>query len=433
MYEAPEEVGGAPLGLAGRWLFVEAKAPQRTTPKGVTPDQLAEAERGARQILARKFSHRWIAAHVHDLVGQANLEYAEWLEDNEPADNPIGWLINCVWWRALNRYESESRKPPTASLDAVVQLQDKAAPNPERELLDHERQERLRKAISHLDEKEQRLLALVYFEDYSIREAGRKLGWGKSSVDRHHKTAMDKMRALVGERSLLSPATLGPAVWIVVNAPARSAFARLTDAALAPVHNAAAFGSDAVESGAHRLGELGRRLWPFADAGNAAAAGGGGRVLGYCGAAAGAVACGLLGSGVVGPGVGGLTSHSATRHEAPAKTKTVSSQRAEAPTVSPPPLRFPTHTAEREKPKAADSSEASSPQHRKLPSRYRYPTATTKQSTSELGNSNFGSGSPGASSASSEAAPEAPVESAPAPAPSGGSGSGSRSTSEFGL
>jgi RNA polymerase sigma factor (sigma-70 family) len=246
-------LSGAPMGLVGRWLVMEARAPQRATPRGVTAVQLAEAERSAWRMLAKKFSSTWIRAHISDLVGQANLEYAEWLENNPPADSPIGWLLNCVWWRALTRYESESRRPPTASLEAVVQVQDQSAPNPEGELLDHDRQERLREAISNLPEKEQKLLALVYFEDYSIREAGRMLGWGKSSADRHHTAAMEKMRSLVGERSLLSPAILGPVAWVVINDQARGALGQAWDAALAPLSRVERIESESLGVGSGRL------------------------------------------------------------------------------------------------------------------------------------------------------------------------------------
>lgn len=428
-----DEVGGAPLGLLGRWLVVEARALHRTTPRGVTADQLAEAERGAWSMLAKKFSPTWIAKHVNDLVGQANLEYAEWLEDNPPADNPIGWLLNCVWWRALNRYESESRKPPTASLEVVVQLRDSSAPDPERELLDHDRQARLRAAISHLDEKEQKLLALVYFEDYSIREAGRRLGWGKSAVDRHHKAAMDKMRALVGDRSFLSPAFLGPATWIAVNGRARGDLPRSWDTALAPLPKAFALASDAIESGAHRLGEVARRLGPFADAGNAAATGGGGRVLGYCGAATAALVCGLAGAGVVGPGVGGLLHDPAKRHRAPVVTPKTTSTNSQAEVTAPVASPLPARSAEAEgqKANAAEGSEASTRRQRP-PSRFRHPVATAKQSAHEFGDANVNTGSSGESAASSEASSTAPAEAAPAPESSGGTASGAQTASEFG-
>src|SRR4051794_33556321 len=167
-------------------------------------------------MLRKKFSAVWIAENARDVLGQANMEYAEWLEDNPPARNPVGWLLNCAYRRAQNLLDSQTRKPSEASLEAVFHLADEATPSPEQQALDRDRHRRLREMLNFLPEKECALLALVYFEDHSIREAGRKVGWQKSAADRHHDRAMEKLRALVGDdRSLLSPATLGLAAWSV--------------------------------------------------------------------------------------------------------------------------------------------------------------------------------------------------------------------------
>jgi RNA polymerase sigma factor (sigma-70 family) len=398
--------------------------------KGVTPEQLAEAERGAKLMLARHFSAVWIARNVRDLLGQANIEYAEWLKENQPARNPVGWLLNCVYWRAQNVRETESRRPPTASLDAVFHLEDESTPDPEQQALDHDRQRRLREALGHLPEKERKLISLVYFEDYSIREAGRKLGWQKSAADRHHKAAMEKMLALVGDRSLLSPAILGPAAWAVVNGEGRHALGGAWDAAVAPAREGLAFAAEALEKGAHRLADLARRLPPFADAGNAAAAGGGGRALGYCGAAAGVLVCGLVGSGAIGPGVGEVLHDSVRtqRHQA-RQARSVPPAPIEPSTLPAPELPLPTRDRSSEGTRSAGAAQPAD--QRKRPSRFRFPEATGKQSASEFGDNNFGSGS----STESSAPAEAPAE--PAPAPSSGSSgsqsSGSQATSEFGL
>ena len=129
----------------------------------------------------------------------------------------MGWLLNCAYWRAQNLLDAETRKPRTASLDAVFHLADESTPTPEQQALDNDRQSRLREALSHLPGKERELLWLVYFEGMSIREAGRRLGWRKSAADRHHSAAMERMLALVGDRALLSPAILGPAAWAAAN------------------------------------------------------------------------------------------------------------------------------------------------------------------------------------------------------------------------
>lgn len=165
----------------------------------ITPAELREAERGIKRILAKKFSARWIAKNARDLLGQTSIEYAEWLKDNPPAKNPVGWLLNGAYWRALNLLDSETRRPPTSSLDDVFHLADESTPTPEQRVLSADLQRRLREALSHLPDKECKLLTLVYFEHMSIREAGRRLGWQKSAADRHHTTALKKMRALVDD------------------------------------------------------------------------------------------------------------------------------------------------------------------------------------------------------------------------------------------
>ena len=272
--------------------------------QGVTPVELREAERGLSLMLARKFSATWIAEHARDLLAQANIEYAEWLEENPPARNPVGWLLTCAYRRALNLLDSQNRKPQAAPLEAVFHLADESTPTPEEQVLDNDRQSRLREALGHLPEKERLLLAMVYFEGSSIREAGRRLGWQKSAADRHHSAAMEKMLVLVGDRSLLSPANVGVASWVISKGEGRRAWTPPLEAAAGSLREGLASGLEAITASGHRLADVWRRVMPFSEPGGAAASGGAGRVLGYCGAAAGAVVCGLAATGSIGPGVG---------------------------------------------------------------------------------------------------------------------------------
>lgn len=405
IYEAPAATFGEPSITQQGWIPVGAGAAKKAkgTAHGVTSAQLREAERGLPLILARKFSAAWIAKNAKELLAQVNIEYAEWLKDNPPAKNPVGWLLNGAYWRALNLLDAERRKPRESPLEAVFHLADESTPDPEQQVLEADRQRRLREAMGHLPEKERKLLALVYFEDMSIREAGRKVGWQKSAADRHHDQAMRKMLALVGDRSLLGRAPLGPIAWVTLRAQILT----------------------------HRLGERARRLSPFADAGNAAAAGGGGRALGYCGAAAGAIVCGLLGSGAVGPGMGALTPvpSKAPKSRAVEYRPTASPTPVATPRLSTPKLRLPKRTARTEAPATESTSPTRRPARNPL---YRSPVASGQQSASEFGDNNF------EPSSSPESPPpsEAPGKSSPAPSsgPSSGSrSSGSSASSEFGL
>lgn len=240
--------------------------------EAVTGAQLREAERGFIGILRSKgFPGAWVDHNALDLLAQASSEYAAWLKTHEPEENPVGWLITCAYRRALNLLESQRRRPPTSSVDAALAIADERAPTPEQEVLDDERQGRLRRAMDCLPAKDRRLISLVYFEGCTVREAGRRLGWRKSAADRHHQAALDRLRAIVGEdRSLLSPASLGLAAWIA---------------------------ADRGHGLLRRLGESLRRLVPFLEPGSAIASGGG-RLVAACGAGLAAAFCGLAATGV---------------------------------------------------------------------------------------------------------------------------------------
>jgi RNA polymerase sigma factor (sigma-70 family) len=169
----------------------------------LTSGELRRAEEGIGPTLGQKFSAAWIAKNGRDVLGQAIVEYVEWLKNNDPARNPVGWILKCASWRAINLLDSEKRKPRPASLDSFFHLADESEPNPEQQALNDDRQWRLREALSHLSKKERELLMMVHCEDMSVRGAGRKLGWRKSAADRHHKAAIEKMLVLVGDPGLL--------------------------------------------------------------------------------------------------------------------------------------------------------------------------------------------------------------------------------------
>jgi len=255
--------------------------------------QLRKAERDFRRMLARKFSAVWIAKNERDLLAQASLEYTEWVQKHGAPHSPVGWLVISAYRRAVELLATQNRRPSSTSLEAVFHLLDESAPAPEQQTLEKERRLALGKALGHLPEKERRLLALVYFEGLSVREAGRRLGWQKSAADRHHRAAIEKLRALVGDRTLLSPASIGLAAWLATRAEG-------VQTALAVA------GREAAASALHRIAELWRRLISLAEPGNAPALGGAARSAGFCAAAAGAVACGLGAAGVLGPSLGAV-------------------------------------------------------------------------------------------------------------------------------
>ncbi len=294
----------------------------------VSGHELRSAEEGFLRLLRCKgFSARWIEENAADLFAQAQKEYAERLAAGEPADNPAGWLVICAWQRSKNLLESRRRRPHTASIEAGADLADTSTPTPEQQVIDQDRVERIRKVMGYLTEKERRLLELSYFEGMSVREAGRELGWSKSSADRHHQAALERLRAMLGAQRDLLRVEIGLAAWLGREQAqqARSGLPHDLGAVLLEKARSAA------ASLSNWSAEGGRRLSPLSEPSGAAVAGGALRTGGVCAAAA--AAC--FASGVVGPGIGGVD---VIAHSSPtAKTRQVAmaQPRSDSPSAAP--------------------------------------------------------------------------------------------------
>lgn len=150
------------------------------------------------------------------------------------------------------------------------------------------------KALSRLSAKDRKLLALVYDEDRSVREAGRLLSWGKSSADRHHTEAMKKLLALVGDRALLSPALIGLVAQAMVLSDRKHRVGGLVNLISAWIQDVLDFIEAFLSSALHSVSEAARRVAPFTDASGVTGSGGAGRTLAQCGAAAAVAVCGVL-------------------------------------------------------------------------------------------------------------------------------------------
>jgi RNA polymerase sigma factor (sigma-70 family) len=407
------------------------------TARGASPAQIREAERSLKRKLRRHFSAAWISEHANDLLNQAHVEYAEWLEKNPPARSPVGWLIHCAYWRAINLLDAEKRKPATASLESGIQLPDQTAPSPEQQILDLDRRERLQAALGFLPEKERKLLALVYYDGHSIREAGRKLGWQKSPADRHHRDAMAKLRALVGEdRSLLTPRIVGLTAWMVTYGE-QSRLAGALDAALTPGREALVLLLDAGQWSAHQLAELWRRVASFADPANAAASGSSGRLVGACGVAALSVVCGITASGVA-PSAGTAIDQATPAFGPPSPARSapnaVPAPELAAPAMPTPPRAEPT-PVRTEAPRVARAREPKT-HERRAPAR-RAPTAEPEQVVEEFGiEGGSGSTPRPAPEPTASPSPSPPSSSSPqrgSSEPSSEGSSGSQTAREFGL
>ncbi len=277
--------------------------------EGLDHEALRAAELGFLQYLRRKrISERFLATYAEDLFGQAQKEYATWLAAGNVAENAVGWLINCAWRRTQDLLDELRRRPPAVSVEDAAYLADTATPGPEEQAIDHDIHELLQHAMSFLPMQERKLLELTYFEGFDVFAAGRELGWGKSSAHRHHRAALERLRALLPEDRDALGAEIGLAAWVAV-AGDRGHDWSLPGGIEAVLHSA----RDAAGSVMHRVGELWRRVSPAADPSNASATSGVARAAGACGVAA--VAC--LASGVIGPGVGAIDLGAHQHHQTP--------------------------------------------------------------------------------------------------------------------
>jgi RNA polymerase sigma factor (sigma-70 family) len=401
----------------------------------VSKRELRAAEEGFLRLLrCKRFSTVWIEENAADLFAQAQKEYAERLAAGRPADNPVGWLIVCAWQRTKNLLDSRRRRPQAVSIEAQVDLADTSTPTPEQQVIDRDRVERIRKAMRCLSEEERRLLELSYFEEMSVREAGRELGWGKSSADRHHQAALERLRAMLGGQRDLLGAEIGLAAWLG-RAKAHGVRPELPHSLGALLLEDA---KSVAASAGNWIAESWRRLSPLSDPGSAAVASGAVRTAGACGAAA--VAC--LASGVIGPGIGGVD---VIAHSSPAAKPARTRQAATVRPISEA-TPAPAETSAAAEAGGGQRSEPSRSVHRSArtqtasePTRtHREPQTAAQQTATEFGIEGAGSGS-STSSPSSTAPGTAPrvshssSTSSSSTSHSTSKGSGSASATEFGM
>ncbi len=367
--------------------------------------QLSAAELGFRQLLRRKrFSRQFVDNHGADLMAKAEFEYSRHLARGGEVTNPTGWLINCAWRRTQNLLEEQSRAPRMVGVDAVGPLVDESARTPEQQVLDADRARRLRHAIDALSVEERQVIELCYFEGMSVREVGRILNWDKSKADRRHRSALERVREVLGVDDVDSLAIdLGLAAYISL------ASERGTVPTLHIGYEALANGaSHGISEFVARAHDLARRflLSGGGEPSSAAVASGTARTAGACGAAA--LAC--LASGIVGPGVGGVNVVSGG-HAKPAVHRIHRSSEAPPAVASPEPVLPSTSYPSNATNGSGDASKAHasspSPKRRQAPQEFD-PFATGGGSGSSGTSSSTSSGATASSSSSSPAPPPAP-------------------------
>jgi RNA polymerase sigma factor (sigma-70 family) len=315
---------------------VEAEDPRESQ---LSDAQFEAARLGFFQFLRRKrMSPQFVDRHGEDLFGQACVEYTRQCSEGKEIFDPPAWIITCGWNRTKSLLETRDYRPDMVSADLLGDLPSEDD-TPEQEVLSEDRHRKVNEAVQRLPDYQRRLLALSYFEDESVREAARRLGWTPSKAQRAHETARRRLRKMldvewsdelaieVGLAAFLSVGGGGCArrlqlIGAIEGAldalahPAELGY-RLLDVARAPFSHGASSGHSgtAAEVGARaaanlhrqsrsltdrasrRLPDLGGRLFTSGAAETgAAAAEGGGRTLEVCKAIA--AAC-VIGGGAV--------------------------------------------------------------------------------------------------------------------------------------
>ena len=112
------------------------------------------------------------------------------------------WLMSIAHNLLANWYRDRGRRPPTSDLDAALGVP-ADTPGPESSLEANERIQRVRAAISTLDEDRQRLIALKYVDGLPNAEIGRMMGRTEGAVKSlHHRTLRELQRRLGEEHDV---------------------------------------------------------------------------------------------------------------------------------------------------------------------------------------------------------------------------------------
>jgi len=174
---------------------VEARHARRVGGEvGLSPEVLRGADLALRHKLRRRFSAHFVDRQSDDLLAQAAKEYAVALERGDAIHNPGGFIVDVGYKRALDALGKEKRTPALDDIDEAISLADPHSPQPLQELEQKEERSQLYEAVSHLEPEERRVIALVFFEGLSGREAARPLGTSESTSLRRLRSAQTKLR-----------------------------------------------------------------------------------------------------------------------------------------------------------------------------------------------------------------------------------------------
>jgi RNA polymerase sigma factor (sigma-70 family) len=178
---------------------------------------------GFKQLLrCKRFSPHFVETHGDDLFATATLEYSRKLAEGEEIENPAGWLIACAWRRTKSQLEAEARRPRVVSAEKCEPLADEDRDGPEDVLLNEDRFRKVREAVNELSVAQRRILWLAYFDEFTVRSAGRYLNWTSSKAQRAHEGAKRRLHDLLGVSSADELAIAGLAAYISIGVEGRT-------------------------------------------------------------------------------------------------------------------------------------------------------------------------------------------------------------------
>lgn len=268
--------------------------------QGLSREQMERARKGFIGVLRKlRFGTEFIANNAEEILAIAHTEYVRALNKGVEVEDPIAWTIHCAWRRTQNLLTAINSRPPTVSSEKLAELIDESQPTPDQIAEETDRVRKVHRAVADLSQDQQALIYLIYFEETSTREAGRRLGWSPSKALRCERSALKRLKESLGVTSMDElEIPIGLAAWLALSSgPAGLHLPAGAEAAFdKAVHAAGRLWA--------RVQDLGRRIHiGGGDAAGAIATSGGSRGLGACLAIA--AAC-VAGAGAVGPGLGGI-------------------------------------------------------------------------------------------------------------------------------
>jgi len=224
----------------------------------VTVGELEDARLGFFHLLSRRFGREFKERHGDDLFAQAAFEFTRKLEQGEEIRNPAAWITHCAWNRAKTEMEARAWRPQVVPTDSLP-TEPVAEPSwqPEESFLSEDRVRKVREAVDELPDYQREVIARHYFEEESVREISRKLGWSEGKGARAHKAARKRLRLLLDDFDTREDTRVevGLVAFFSASAAGRNAAAAVPAGFEAAVQRVGHAASD----GWHRIADLARR------------------------------------------------------------------------------------------------------------------------------------------------------------------------------